>query len=183
MGRLVVVSNRVPAPRERSQPAGGLAVGVRDAVRGTESLWFGWSGRHASQSKDQTPKLDTHDGCTYATIDLTRSQYEHFYENFSNGLLWPLCHYRIGIIDYKRLDYKIYREVNALFADQLVPLLRDDDTIWIHDYHLFPLGAKLRRRGVKAKIGFFLHIPFPPWSVTRVLPAPKRCCGKWLPMI
>ncbi|BAT21047.1 alpha,alpha-trehalose-phosphate synthase (UDP-forming) [Asaia bogorensis] len=174
MGRLVVVSNRVPAPRERSQPAGGLAVGVRDAVRGTESLWFGWSGRHTTQSREQTAKLDTHESCTYATIDLTRSEYEHFYEKFSNGLLWPLCHYRIGIIDYKRIDYQVYREVNALFADQLVPLLREDDTLWVHDYHLFPLGAKLRRRGIKAKIGFFLHIPFPPWSVTRVLPCAEE---------
>ena len=170
MGRLIVISNRVPAPRERHQPAGGLAVGVGDAMGNTESLWFGWSGNHISPGVAQKLKLDRDRNCTYATIDLTRSHYEHFYENFSNGLLWPLCHYRIGIIAFKRLDYQIYREVNALFADHVVSLLQDDDIIWIHDYHLFPLGAMLRRRGVKARIGFFLHIPFPPWSLARVLP-------------
>ncbi|AOX20697.1 alpha,alpha-trehalose-phosphate synthase (UDP-forming) [Kozakia baliensis] len=170
MSRLVVVSNRVPSPRERTQPAGGLTVGVRDAVRGTESLWFGWSGQQRADIAKQKPDLDRVDSVTYATIDLTHEQYERFYENFANGLLWPLCHYRIGIIEFSREDLQAYREVNDMFADHLVPLLREDDTIWIHDYHLFPLGEALRKRGVKAKIGFFLHIPFPPWSVMRVLP-------------
>lgn len=176
MGRLIVVSNRVPSPRERTQPAGGLTVGLKDAVRGVESLWFGWSGEYSDDVEHQKPNLDKVEGVTYATIDLTTEQHERFYENFSNGLLWPLCHYRIGIIDFHREDLRVYREVNALFADQLVPLLRPDDTIWVHDYHLFPLGEELRKRGVKSKIGFFLHIPFPPWSVTRVLP----CAAEFL---
>ncbi|CAI9119489.1 alpha,alpha-trehalose-phosphate synthase (UDP-forming) [Brytella acorum] len=170
MGRLIVVSNRVPSPRERTQPAGGLAVGLRDAMKGVESVWFGWSGQYSEDSADQEPVFDKVEGVTFATVDLTREQYERFYENFSNALLWPLFHYRIGIIDFHREDLRVYREVNAMFADHLVRFLKPDDTIWVHDYHLMPLGAELRKRGVKCKIGFFLHIPFPPWSVMRVLP-------------
>lgn len=176
MGRLIVVSNRVPSPSERTQPAGGLAVGLQDAVRGVESVWFGWSGHHTEDAAAQTPSLETVDGVTYATIDLTTEQHERYYENFSNGLLWPLFHYRVGIIDFDREDLRVYQEVNALFAEKLLPLLKPDDTIWVHDYHLFSLGHELRARGVTSRIGFFLHIPFPPWSMTRVLP----CAAEFL---
>jgi len=171
MGRLIIVSNRVPSPRERLQPAGGLTVGLRDAVRGNESLWFGWSGAKAPESdSDPTPALDVVEGVTYATIDLSARQLEGFYQNFSNGLLWPLCHYRVGMMTYRRSDWEIYLEVNALFARVLVDLLRPDDVIWVHDYHLFPLGQALRDLGVTNRIGFFLHIPCPPWSLMRALP-------------
>jgi len=171
MGRLIIVSNRVPSPRERSQPAGGLTVGLRDAVRGNESLWFGWSGATTTDSdNDPTPATDVVEGVTYATIDLSARQLEGFYQNFSNGLLWPLCHYRVGMMNYRRSDWETYLEVNALFARALVDMLRPDDIIWVHDYHLFPMGQALRDLGVTNRIGFFLHIPFPPWSLFRSLP-------------
>ncbi|GBQ90808.1 alpha,alpha-trehalose-phosphate synthase [Gluconacetobacter johannae DSM 13595] len=170
MGRLVIVSNRVPSPRERTQPAGGLAVGLRDAVRGGSSMWFGWSGNQAEGDGDPQPSFDTVDGVTYATIDLTESQHEGFYQNFSNGILWPLFHYRVGLMNYSRRDWQTYLEVNALFARTLLPLLKPDDVVWVHDYHLFPLGQALRDLGVTTRIGFFLHIPVPPWSLVRSLP-------------
>ncbi|GAN54555.1 alpha,alpha-trehalose-phosphate synthase (UDP-forming) [Tanticharoenia sakaeratensis] len=170
MGRLIVVSNRTPSPRERTQPAGGLTVGLRDAVRGVDSMWFGWSGNQVDDVKGQKVDKDTVDGVTYATIDMTPAQYEGFYQNFSNGLLWPLCHYRMGMLSFRRADWDAYLEVNRMFAEHLTPLLRPDDVIWVHDYHLFPLGQMLRDAGVMCRIGFFLHIPFPPWSVSRALP-------------
>ncbi|PYD76135.1 alpha,alpha-trehalose-phosphate synthase (UDP-forming) [Novacetimonas pomaceti] len=171
MGRLIIVSNRVPAPRERNQPAGGLAVGLKDALRQGDALWFGWSGRQVPEmSGDPTPAIDRVGNVTYATIDLTTAQHTGFYQNFSNGILWPLFHYRVGLMNYSRLDWEMYLSVNAMFARTLRPLLRPDDTIWIHDYHLFPLGQALRDLGVKCRIGFFLHIPFPPWSLVRALP-------------
>ncbi|GBQ64022.1 alpha,alpha-trehalose-phosphate synthase [Ameyamaea chiangmaiensis NBRC 103196] len=171
MGRLIIVSNRVPSPRERLQPAGGLTVGLRDAVRGNESLWFGWSGATTDERDDDPlPSLDVVEGVTYATIDLTARQLEGFYQNFSNGLLWPLCHYRVGLMTYRRSDWETYLEVNALFARVLVEQLQPDDVIWVHDYHLFPLGQALRDLGVTNRIGFFLHIPCPPWSLMRSLP-------------
>lgn len=152
MGRLIIVSNRVPSPRERSQPAGGLAVGLKDALRDGESLWFGWSGKQVQlHGGDPVPRLDRVDNVTYATIDLTPLQYEGFYQNFSNGILWPLFHYRVGLMNYSRTDWETYLAVNAMFARTLLPLLRPDDVIWVHDYHLFPLGQALRDLGCGAE--------------------------------
>lgn len=171
MGRLVIVSNRVPDPRERVQAAGGLAVGLADALRDEpSSLWFGWSGKQAELSVDPEPILEQHEKVTYATIPLTPKQHRGYYQRFSNAIIWPLCHYRLGLMNYSREDWQQYMEVNRMFARVLQPLLKPDDTIWVHDYHLFPLGQALRDLGVTVRIGFFLHIPFPPWSLFRALP-------------
>lgn len=173
MGRLIIVSNRVPSPRERLQPAGGLTVGLKDALRGGSSLWFGWSGNQSEFEGDPVTGMDEVDGVTYATIDLTARQHEGFYQNFSNGILWPLFHYRVGLMSYSRRDWQTYLEVNAMFARSLRALLQPDDVIWVHDYHLFPLGQALRDLGVAGRIGFFLHIPVPPWSLVRSMPGAR----------
>jgi trehalose 6-phosphate synthase len=169
MGRLVIVSNRVPPPRERSQLAGGLAVALRDAIAGRETLWFGWSGDTRPDAKAQvkTAKLGR---LTFATLDLAEDDYQGFYRGFSNGMLWPLFHYRVGASEFRRADLDAYRRVNEVFAARLQALLRPDDVIWVHDYHLIPLGAALRALGVKARIGFFLHVPFPPRAIFDNLP-------------
>lgn len=177
MSRLVVVSNRVPDIRERVQSAGGLIVGLGEAVRDTECLWFGWSGQHRENAVSSDVAVETSRNLSFATIDLTTEQHNRFYENFANGTLWPLCHYRLEMIRYRREDYVTYREVNTLFARKLLPLLREDDIIWVHDYHLMTLAAELRRLGVKNRIGFFLHTSLPPWSVTRVLPCAAELIG------
>ncbi|PAL27032.1 alpha,alpha-trehalose-phosphate synthase (UDP-forming) [Acetobacter syzygii] len=171
MRRLVIVSNRVPAVRDRKQPAGGLAVALRAAVRDHPCLWFGWSGQQiAGDCADRPLSVDTVGNVTYATIGLTHKEYNGFYQGYSNGILWPLCHYRAGLMNYSRHDLQIYNSVNTLFATRLAPLLEQDDVVWVHDYHLFPLGKALRDLKIKARIGFFLHIPFPPWSLMRSLP-------------
>ncbi|WP_419730288.1 alpha,alpha-trehalose-phosphate synthase (UDP-forming) [Lichenicola sp.] len=171
MGRLVIVSNRVPSPRERTQPAGGLTVGLADAIKGQPSLWFGWSGSAQGKGVETpAPELTEQDGVTYATIDLTAKQHEGFYQGFSNGILWPVCHYRLGLMQYHRDQLESYIAVNAMFARSLATLLQPDDVVWVQDYHLFPLGAALRREGVQTRIGFFLHIPFPPEQLFRALP-------------
>ncbi len=174
MERLVVVSNRVPAPKERANPAGGLTVGLKDAIRGQPSLWFGWSGQIAAAKEagqvDPKAKTSSQAGVSYATIDLTTHQHRGFYQGFSNRILWPLFHYRMGLVEYSREDLETYLDVNALFARCLAPLLRPDDVIWVQDYHLIPLGAALRALGVTQRIGFFLHTPFPPPAVFGALP-------------
>jgi trehalose 6-phosphate synthase len=169
MGRLVIVSNRVPPPRERTQMAGGLAVALRDAVAGRETLWFGWSGETAPKTSE-TARIAKTGRVTFATIDLAEADYQGFYRGFSNGMLWPLFHYRVGASEFRREDLAAYRQVNEAYAVALKPLLRPDDVVWVHDYHLIPLGAALRRIGVAARLGFFLHIPFPPRAVFDVLP-------------
>jgi trehalose 6-phosphate synthase len=168
MTRLVVVSNRVPVPGDRSPAAGGLAVGLADAVT-AGSLWFGWSGRRG-HVRSTRPSVSEVRGITYATIDLTEADYRHFYVGFSNGVLWPLLSYRLGHVNFRRNDYAGYRTVNEAFATALVPLLRDDDLIWIHDYQLLAVGQGLRALGAEQRIGFFLHTPFPPPAIFCALP-------------
>ena len=120
------------------------------------------------------PAQDAHrqqsDGVAYATIDLTEQEYRAFYLNFANSALWPLLHFRLGLVSFRREDYDGYIAVNRRFAETLLPLLRPDDLIWIHDYHLFPLGAILRELGVTARLGFFLHTPFVPPAILCALP-------------
>src|ERR1035438_3762717 len=143
MARIVIVSNRVPNPSERGPRAGGLAVALADALR-PGSLWFGWSGRRGATAGNE-PRLRVSNRTTYATIDLSEADYRAFYVNFANGVLWPLLHFRLGLMTYRREDYEGYRLVNRRFAESLAPLLRGDDLVWVHDYHLFPLAEALRR--------------------------------------
>jgi trehalose 6-phosphate synthase len=152
-----------------SERAGGLAVALRDALRARSGLWFGWSGEVA-EATSSTPHL-THSGrVRYATVDLGRTDHEQFYNGFANGTLWPLLHYRLGLLEFRRENLEGYLRVNEAFAEALRPLLRPDDLIWVHDYHLIPLAASLRSRGVDNKIGLFLHTPFPPPAVFTALP-------------
>ncbi|MFT8444700.1 MAG: trehalose-6-phosphate synthase [Acetobacter orientalis] len=172
MARLVIVSNRVPSSSDRQQPAGGLAVALRDALKQGECLWFGWSGRQIDDADKDNRKAGAEQvrNVAYSTIDLTHSEFDGFYQKYSNGILWPLCHYRAGLMSYSRKDQEVYWEVNQLFARELKKQLGPDDIIWVQDYHLFPLGQALRDLGVTNPIGFFLHIPFPPWSLMKSLP-------------
>ena len=168
MARLVVVSNRVPLPSERGPKAGGLTVALADALQ-PGSLWFGWSGRRSARGSGTT-HIQRSEGITYATIDLTEADYKSFYVNFSNGALWPLLHFRLGLLDFRSEDYSGYRSVNRQFATALLPLLRSDDIIWVHDYHMIPMAAELRALGVTNRIGFFLHTPFVPPPIFNALP-------------
>ncbi len=170
MSRLVAVSNRVAVPKGGSPPAGGLAVGVLGAMRACGGMWFGWSG--ATTANDAPLKLETvvRDGITFATMSLPEGLHERSYSGFANGTLWPLFHYFLDGFRYEDGEYEAYCEVNEIFARELVPRLRKDDLIWIHDYHLIPLGERLRERGVSMPLGFFLHIPFPHFEVLRALP-------------
>ncbi len=100
------------------------------------------------------------DGIDYATVDLTQEEHDRYYNNFSNGVLWPLLHTMPELMKFDRRDAQVYREVNDRMAATLQPLLRPGDLIWVHDYHLMPMAAALRARGVTNPIGFFLHVPF-----------------------
>jgi trehalose 6-phosphate synthase len=123
-------------------------------------LWFGWSGSVVAGAAGREVRLARQGDVQYATLDLSREEHERYYNGFSNGVLWPLLHTMPELMHYDRRDAEAYREVNGRFAAGLQPLLRADDVIWVHDYHLLPLAAALRARGVRNPIGFFLHIPF-----------------------
>ena len=168
MSRLVVVSNRVPAPAAAGAQAGGLAVALEALMEQRGGVWFGWSG-----STDAAPgpvRTTDSGGVRYATFALTPDEHERYYNAFSNSTLWPLLHSMPELSTYDRANAAAYRAVNAVFADRLVPLLRPDDLVWVHDYHLMALPALLRDRGVRVPVGFFLHIPFPAPDMLSGLP-------------
>ncbi|MFN6955842.1 MAG: trehalose-6-phosphate synthase [Acetobacteraceae bacterium] len=168
-GRLVVVSNRVAVPKRGEPAAGGLAVALRDVMKATRGLWFGWSGETPANPAEQARSVKA-GGIEHALIDLSPAELRGFYAGFANATLWPLFHFRLGLVRYDRAEAETYRAVNRRYADALVPLLAADDTVWIHDYQLIPLAEELRARGCRQRIGFFLHIPFPPWAVFGALP-------------
>ncbi|HLJ21538.1 MAG TPA: trehalose-6-phosphate synthase [Stellaceae bacterium] len=169
MARLVMVSNRLLAPRERVSRAGGLATALRETLQHQGGVWFGWSGE-VVDAPSAAARTTTAGRITYATLDLSPDDYDAYYIGYANSTLWPLCHYRLGLIEFRRAAFRGYQRVNANFAKALLPLLRPDDVIWVHDYHLIPLGAELRKLGVTSRIGFFLHIPFPAKEVFLALP-------------
>jgi trehalose 6-phosphate synthase len=169
LARLVIASNRVSLPTDRAAQAGGLAVAMRETLRQYGGLWFGCSDRIAD-SPEAPPETLAAGKVTYVTVPLTRAEHDAYYVGFANGTLWPLFHFRLGLVEYRRSDYQGYLDVNARLARELKPLLQPDDIVWVHDYHLIPLGRELRKLGAGNRIGFFLHTPFPPPDVLVVLP-------------
>ena len=168
-GRLITVSNRVAIPKRGGAVAGGLAVGILAALAEHGGLWFGWDGKIAS-GDSHDPVTVAQGGIEFATIDLAERDYEHYYNGYSNRVLWPVCHYMLDFLQYDAAEFEGYCRVNALFARKLAPLVRPDDVIWVHDYHLIPLAAELRAAGIGNPVGFFLHVPFPSYEVLRAVP-------------
>jgi trehalose 6-phosphate synthase len=174
MSRLIVVSNRVTVPeRPGEAPAGGLAVALSAALKEYSGFWFGWSGATASEFSNRIQMRRVND-VTVVTVDLEESDYQEYYNGFANGTLWPLFHYRIDLTAYDRSFSEGYERVNHRFAETLAPLIEPDDLIWVHDYHLIPLGRELRLFGVTNPIGFFLHIPWPAPQILTTLPRHRQ---------
>ncbi|WP_435926882.1 alpha,alpha-trehalose-phosphate synthase [Dryocola sp. BD613] len=168
MSRLVVVSNRIAPPDDKKAGAGGLAVGILGALKAAGGLWFGWSGEIGDP--DAPLKKVTHGNITWASFNLCEEDYEQYYLQFSNAVLWPAFHYRLDLVDFQREAWEGYERVNTLLANKLKPLVEKDDILWIHDYHLLPFAAECRKLGLHNRIGFFLHIPFPTPEVFNALP-------------
>ncbi|HEY6431522.1 MAG TPA: trehalose-6-phosphate synthase [Acetobacteraceae bacterium] len=167
--RLVVVSNRVAPITEGEPAAGGLAVGVLDALKERGGLWFGWSGEVGTES---APGPQHRVGAiSVATVDLSRRDYDEFYRGFANGTLWPVLHYQIALARFDWTEFAGYRRVNELFARSLVGQLEPDDLVWAHDYHLLCFAEALRAAGARNRIGLFLHTPFPEPGVLMTVPA------------
>jgi trehalose 6-phosphate synthase len=170
-GRLVVVSNRVPVPSGAGSPnAGGLAVALDAALKQRGGLWFGWSGNTVD---GREPETESHEfaNVSYAVTDLAQRDLDDYYHGFANRALWPVCHYRLDMTGFNRRNTAGYFRVNEFFARRLAQLIRPDDVIWIHDYHFIPLASYLRGMGFTNRMGFFLHIPWPPADLAAVLPA------------
>lgn len=177
MSRLVVVvSNRIAAIEGKKESAGGLAVGIMDSLKDQGGLWFGWNGKISEE--DEPLEKNQQDNITFAAFSLKQSEYDQYYLNFSNTVIWPAFHYRLDLVQYQREDYDGYCRVNEILAGRLKPLVNEDDILWIHDYHLLPFAAACRKLGMKNRIGFFLHIPFPTSEIFNALPPRKELLEK-----
>ncbi len=174
MSRLVVISNRVQQLKQSSGGnQGGLAVALLSALRERGGVWFGWSGETVESFTGDIHYQE--DGpTTSAVIDLEPQDIDEYYNGYANRTLWPLFHNRVDLTEFERDFEGGYARVNRRFAETARPLIKRDDIVWVHDYHLIPLGGELRRLGVPNCIGFFLHTPWPPADLLLSLPTHRK---------
>jgi trehalose 6-phosphate synthase len=181
VSRLIVVSNRLPGPPAtgphlvaRETTVGGLAAAILGALRGRgDSLWVGWNGRASATARGAPLAHHRREGVDLASFPLTTAELDGYYHGFCNQALWPILHCFQGRVRTRLRDEATYDSVQGRFAEHLLPLLRRDDLLWVHDYHLMPLGQRLRARGWRGRLGFFLHTPFTPLEMWEVLPRPR----------
>lgn len=170
MSRLIVVSNRLSIVDKSQQPTGGLAVALHAALSECGGIWYGWNGKIAKNETDEIEFLEQ-DKISYASFQFTKKEHEYFYNRFCNGVLWPLMHYRLGLMHYAPDAYAMYKRINEKFADGVAKIYQKGDIVWAHDFHLFPFAHELRKRvGQDVPIGFFLHTPFPSPEIFEGLP-------------
>jgi len=174
LARVFIISNRVSVPSpDRGVRAGGLEVALRATLKRHDCVWMGWSGEVRPKADVETRTIKK-GGMTYIVTDLSEDDYQEYYNGYANSVLWPILHYRLDLAEFSRRDLTGYFRVNQHFADEVDKVLKPDDVVWVHDYHLFPLAKALRERGRRNRIGFFLHIPFPPPEFLTAMPGHER---------
>lgn len=168
---VVVVSNRIARARSDDPVAGGLAAALLPSVRDFGAIWIGSSGRLRNASRnDAFVQISALGNGALGTIDLPQDDYCGYYDGFANSTLWPALHSRTDLIRALPDHYRCYREVNAYMARAVLRFCTPDALVWVHDYHLLPLGLELRDLGVERPIGFFLHTPWPERSAYAAIP-------------
>jgi trehalose 6-phosphate synthase/phosphatase len=178
VARVLIVSNRLPvtvradADGVEVQPSvGGVATGLWGPHERSGGLWIGWTGLvDPLPEKDQTELAARLEAMRLVQVSLTREEVQRYYESYSNGVLWPLFHYFAGELPLEVQGFEDYERVNRRFADAVIAHHRPGDLVWIHDYQLMRVPALVRSRIPEARIGFFLHIPFPSSETFRILP-------------
>jgi trehalose 6-phosphate synthase/phosphatase len=176
--RLVIVSNRLPVTISKRkgkvsiQPSpGGLATALRALRINKEIVFFGWPGyipENSGEQKYVQTKLKEKHQCY--PIFLSRRDIDKYYYGFSNRTLWPLFHYFTSYCTFEKQEWEAYLHVNQKFFKELIQHSTENDTFWVHDYHLMLLPHLLRTYFPRTDIGFFLHIPFPSSEIFRILP-------------
>lgn len=178
--RLVVVSNRLPFAFRRgaagewiAEPgSGGLVSALMPVLRDRGGTWIGWPGAVGTE-RELAAALDragVEAGYRLVAVPLDDEEVRGFYLGFSNEVVWPLFHDLPSLCNFDPGYWRIYRAVNEKYAAAVAPLAGRGDFVWIHDYHLMEVGAKLREMGNAARLGFFLHIPFPAPDIFMKLP-------------
>jgi trehalose 6-phosphate synthase/phosphatase len=165
--RVLIVSNRLPFTArvdadtlQLQQSSGGVATGLRGVQEQWQAVWVGWSG--LTEAEEQRHGLRRRLAVTGSVaVPLSEAEIDGFYRRYSNSVLWPALHGWSDHSPAESSDWATYRTVNERFADVVCAQMRPDDCVWIHDYHLMLLPALVRARLPRARIGFFLHTPFP----------------------
>lgn len=181
MPRLIIISNRLPLTINRKDgelhyypSAGGLATGLNSLDSSMERLWIGWPGEEITDKKEQKSITKNLKEDGLAPVFLSQQEIDLYYGGFSNKTIWPHFHYFTQYTTYDDDYWEAYQQVNRKFAEASIPLIQEDDLVWVHDYQLMLLPAMIREAFPNTSIGFFLHIPFPSYEVFRVLPWRKE---------
>jgi trehalose 6-phosphate synthase/phosphatase len=182
MPRLVIVSNRLPVTVragpdgvEVARSTGGLATGMSGPHERSGGLWIGWPGDLAGLGDEERAAVHRRlEELRLAPVALSQDEIARYYEGYSNGVLWPILHYALARLPSEVRDFEVYEAVNARFADAVAARWRPGDLVWVHDYQLTLVPAMLRERIPEARIGFFLHVPFPSSELFRILPQRER---------
>ncbi len=185
MGRLILVSNRLPFTIEKSgadnrlrQSSGGLVSAIKSYFdkdldthhRFREKVWIG-SVDFSLQDFNQVKEQVALQAFSLEPVFIEEEAYSNYYNGFSNSTLWPLFHYFPSFVEFRKEYFDSYKKVNQQFAEKIFSIIKDDDVLWIHDYQLMLLPQLIRKQKPNATIGFFLHIPFPSYELLRLLPA------------
>jgi trehalose 6-phosphate synthase len=170
---LVIVANRLPVDRVelpdgsvdwRPSP-GGLVSAVEPVMRANDGVWMGWPG-----GTEQGLEPFEADGLSLHPMSMTAEEVEGHYEGFSNGTLWPLYHDLVAKPEFHREWWDSYVGVNRRFAEEAAELANEGALVWVHDYQLQLVPQMLRDLRPDLRIGFYLHIPFPPAELFQQLP-------------
>ncbi|MCB0636496.1 MAG: bifunctional alpha,alpha-trehalose-phosphate synthase (UDP-forming)/trehalose-phosphatase [Lewinella sp.] len=177
MSRIVIISNRLPVTVDRQEgelhfhpSAGGLATGLNSLDDSFEKIWIGWPGQDIRGEWEQAAVRETLAEDGLVPVFLSEEEIKLYYEGFSNKVVWPHFHYFTQHTTYREAYWESYRAVNEKFAQAVLPILREDDLVWVHDYQLMLLPRLIRNAFPRMSVGFFLHIPFPSYEVFRILP-------------
>jgi len=178
--RLIVVSNRLPFSfrqdadgRWHAEPGGGgLVTALLPVLRNRGGMWIGWTGAtvEAGELHEALASAGAGAGYRLEGVSLTAEEMDKFYLGFSNEIIWPLFHDLQSLCNFDPAYWRTYCDVNAKYAEAVMAHAGPGDFIWIHDYHLMNVATELRRRGLRSRLGFFLHIPFPSPDLFMKLP-------------
>lgn len=177
-GDLILVSNRLPTTIEMGPngpvlkpSSGGLVTALRPVLKARKGYWIGWPGESFEESIDQLLEESNADsGYHLIGVNLTQAERKGFYAGFSNEIVWPLFHDLQSRCNFDPTYWKAYVNVNRKFADAVARVAKPESVVWVHDYHLILVGEFLRTQGMQGRLGFFLHIPFPPLDIFEKLP-------------
>lgn len=175
--KLIIISNRLPLRivEENNEfkiipSQGGVATGLDSLETTVNKHWIGWPGMYVDDRKEKEKLNKELVAQDFHPVHLLPEQIENYYEGYSNSVLWPLCHYFPNYIHYDSQYWKTYKEVNSMFCEEALKIIKPGDIVWVQDYQLMLVPGMIRNHIADISIGYFHHIPFPSYELFRTLP-------------